>query len=419
MAAGAKTARPSWHRSSIGTVGAIGGLYVAQSVLGGLTWVGLPAVLREQGTDLSTIGLVSLIALPWALKFLWAPAVERYRLPHHGGDRSALVVLAGIAVVVVSLGILGALPAAGLPWIFALLSIAALATATVDIACDGYAVQNLSKASQGWGNTAQVGGAYLGSAIGAGLFLVLVDRGGWALGTWTVAALVALLSLPFLLHARTARFTGERTHLPSLKAALKRPEIRRGLLVAGVYILAQKTSFNMVAPYLIDRGVSLATVGLLSGTASIVLGIAGSFAGGWCVRRFGVRPVLALALLPQALALGFLSLSAFTEAIPVWMIAGTALMATSGVMAFGFVALYTQFMRWSDPRQAGVDFTLFQCMDGLVSLGGGAAAGFLAQHLGYDNFFAAAAMLALLAVPAVAVATQGGTGAAPGAPRPA
>ena len=59
---------------------AIGGLYVAQSVVGGITWTGLPAVMRERGLPLDQLGLLSLIALPWALKFLWSPAIDRYRL---------------------------------------------------------------------------------------------------------------------------------------------------------------------------------------------------------------------------------------------------------------------------------------------------------------------------------------------------
>ena len=52
---------------------AVGGLYVAQSVIGGITWTGLPAVMREKGMALDSVGLLSLIALPWALKFLWSP----------------------------------------------------------------------------------------------------------------------------------------------------------------------------------------------------------------------------------------------------------------------------------------------------------------------------------------------------------
>ena len=45
-------------------LGGIAGLYVAQSVIGGITWTGLPAIMREAGVSLDRIGLVSLIALP-------------------------------------------------------------------------------------------------------------------------------------------------------------------------------------------------------------------------------------------------------------------------------------------------------------------------------------------------------------------
>ncbi|MBK1623434.1 MFS transporter [Afifella marina] len=404
---GAETAREGWLISPVATLAAIGGLYVAQSVIGGLTWIGLPAVLRNQGADLGDVGLVSLIALPWALKFLWAPLVERYRLPRRGRNRSGAIVLAGTSTVVATFWLVGALSADVLWPIFALLTLAAFATATVDIACDGYAVENLSKRQQGWGNTAQVGGAYLGSALGGGLFLVIVGHSDWTSGVWTMAVLVMLLALPFLVQSRAANFVAERTHLPSLRAALARPEIRRGLVVAAVYVVAQKTAFNMLSPYLVDREVSLATIGLLNGLGSIFLGISGSLLGGACVRLLGPRPVLVAALVLQASVLAFLSFSATAPWVPLWLVIGVALVATSGLMAFGFVGLYSQFMRWSDPRQAGIDFTLFQCVDALLSLSGGVAAGFLAERFGYSLFFAGAAVLAVLAVPAIAVMAGG------------
>jgi MFS transporter (putative signal transducer) len=78
-----------------------------------------------------------------------------------------------------------------------------------------------------------------------------------------------------------------------------------------------------------------------------------------------------------------------------------AVASGSAIMALGFVALYAQFMRWSDPKQAGIDFTLFQSMDALVSLAGGVAAGFAAEHLGYSVFFAIAGFIALATVPAI------------------
>ncbi|SDY47019.1 MFS transporter, putative signal transducer [Citreimonas salinaria] len=77
------------------------------------------------------------------------------------------------------------------------------------------------------------------------------------------------------------------------------------------------------------------------------------------------------------------------------------MVASAAVMAFGFVALYGQFMNWSDPRQGGVDFTLFQCMDAVVSMVAGLAAGFVAERLGYGVFFGIAFALSLAVLPAI------------------
>lgn len=383
----------------------IAGLYVAQSVIGGLTWSALPAIMREQGVALDRIGLVSLIAAPWALKFLWSPAVERYRLPA-GGNRSRQIVAAGGAASIAGLLALGAFgPAAFIP-VFACLTLVALAASTVDIACDGYAVQALAKQNHGWGNAAQVGGAYLGSALGGGLFLVLVGSIGWQPSVWTMAALLALLGLPFLLTGAAPGSEAAQPHTPSILTALRRSEIRRGLAAAALYVIAQKAALMMLGPFLVDSGFDLATVGLLNGVGSMTVGVAAALAGGALVRTLGIRAVLALGLCLQAICLGLFAAQGLSEALPRAVLITTAVTSSSGVMALGFVALYAQFMRWSDPRQAGVDFTLFQCMDALISMAGGALAGLAAQALGYGWFFAGATIVALAALPLIAAVSD-------------
>ncbi|TKT82895.1 MFS transporter [Aquamicrobium sp. LC103] len=390
-------ARPS----PIGVFATVGGLYVAQSVIGGITWSGLPAVMRAEGLPLDRIGLLSLIILPWALKFLWAPAVERYRLPSTGPARTATIVLAGGLVSIIGLAVVGAIgPAAFIPLI-ACLTVVAFAAATVDIACDGYAVQSLSSEHHGWGNAAQVGGAYLGSAIGAGLFLVLVDVSGWRLAVWSMALLLFLLGLPFLLGASRREAHEVRGHVPSLRSALRRREIRRGLAAAAIYVIAQKAGLAMLGPFLIDAGLDLATVGLLNGVGSMFVGVAAALLGGALVRPWGIRSVLVTALILQAACFAFFAAYDFGDSAAATLLMVVAVASSSGILAVGFVALYAQFMRWSDPKQAGVDFTLFQCMDALVSMAGGVAAGYVAEHFGYGVFFAAAGMIAALAVPAI------------------
>ena len=88
-------------------------------------------------------------------------------------------------------------------------------------------------------------------------------------------------------------------------------------------------------------------------------------------------------MLVIALALQALSLAAFAANQIVWEMPVAVLVAlasSSGIMALGFVAFYAQFMHWSDPRQGGIEFTLFQSIDALVRMGGGAIAGGLRRN---------------------------------------
>jgi MFS transporter (putative signal transducer) len=397
-----KAEKKAASSSPVAIFTAIGGLYVAQSIIGGITWAGLPAVMRNEGMSLDRIGLLSLIALPWALKFLWSPAVERFRLPPVGRNRSGIIVLIGGLASVAGLAVVGALGPAMLTPVLICLTLIAFAASTVDIACDGYAVESLSRENHGWGNAAQVGGAYLGSAIGAGLFLVIVDRSGWQTGVWSMALLLIVLGIPFMLRAGNATLVETREHVPSLASALRRPEIRRGLLAAAVYVVAQKVALGMVGPFLIDAGFDLTTVGLLNGVGSMFVGLAAALLGGALVRVWGIRAVLVLAVVLQAAALSFFAVFDQFDGIPKALLMAVSVASSSGIMALGFVALYAQFMRWSDPRQAGVDFTLFQCMDALISMLGGIVAGYAAQYLGYTVFFGCVSVIAVLAIPIIA-----------------
>ncbi len=375
---------------------AIGGLYVAQSIVSGVTFLALPSVMRESGLPLDQIGLTYLALLPWVLKFLWSPALERYRLPASGLPRSPRIValgMAGSAAALAAAAFSG--PSTFLPLLGCLL-LAALATATVDIACDGFAVETLSKEQRGWGNTAQVGGAYIGLAIGSGLFLLIASRAGWTAAAGTMAALLVILSLPFLTVAPAMGRALKRPHRPSLRAALADPRIRTGLVLVALFGIGQRLGQGMLAPYLIDGGLDLQTVGLVNGFGGAGLGILATLGGGYLVRRIGSTHSVLLAILAQAAILGAFALVAGLGLKLPWLLAGLAL-AHTAIGAFGFVTVYAELMGYASHRQAGVDFTLFQCADALVALLAGTGSGFLAARFGYGACFLLAFLAALVA----------------------
>jgi len=121
-------------------------LYFAQGLPSGLIAKALPALLREQGVSLSVIGFTSGLALPWALKFAWAPFIDRY-----GSRKRWLLVLNCLTMALMLLVASRDFAAwvAALPLLLAVLFCMNLVSATQDIATDGYAVSTSSPSGAG------------------------------------------------------------------------------------------------------------------------------------------------------------------------------------------------------------------------------------------------------------------------------
>ncbi len=394
-----RAALPAWRVFVV-----IAGIYTIQSTAGAITFQGVPVVLRAAGAPLDLIGLISLFMLPWAVKFLWAPAVERWRLPAGGGRRSRAIILLGQALIaVVFAGISLVAPADGVVPLLLGLALIALLAATVDIACDAFTIEQLAAGRRGWGNVMQVGGGYAGIMLG-GLFLVLVDALGWRPAMLVVAALVLLLTLPMAATAEPAGHLPRAAgHRPSLAHALRRPAIRYGLVAILLFQSGLRLTQGMTGPFLVDQGVSPATLGWLTGTIGTALSLGAVVAIGVPVRLWGAGPVLRGLLALQAALFALFAAAAALPAQPMLWLAALFLLKTAAIAAT-FVALYTLAMQWASLRQAGVDFTLLQCADAAVAAVAGLGGGVLAQHLGYATCFGLAALLAvvsLMAAPAL------------------
>lgn len=384
---------PAWR-----VFGVIAGIYTIQSTAGAITFQGVPVVLRAAGAPLDLIGLISLFMLPWAMKFLWAPAVERWRLPVAGGRRSRPIILVGQALIAIVFAALSlAAPSGGLMPLLVGLALIALLAATVDIACDAFTIEQLSARKRGWGNVMQVGGGYAGIMLG-GLFLVLVEAIGWQGAMLVVAGAVLLLTLPMAVTREPAGALPHTAgHRPSLGAALRRPAIRYGLVAMLLFQAGLRLTQGMTGPFLVDQGVSPATLGWLTGTLGTALSLTAVVAIGFPIRFWGAAAVLRALLALQAVLFLLFAVAGLLPAQPMLWLAALLLVKTAAIAAT-FVALYTLAMEWSSLRQAGVDFTLLQCADAAIAAAAGLGGGVLAQHLGYAACFGVAAALAALSL---------------------
>lgn len=385
----------------------IGSLYVSQAIPIGFFTVALPAILRSRGAALEQVGLLGAVALPFLLKFLWAPVVDRYGSRRIGHFRSWILPLqAASALTVVAIAALG-LDTAFLPLALAGLVFMLLA-ATQDVATDGLAVRLLERDERGPGNGIQVGGYYLGHILGGGVMLVAFGRLGWTAAMLVMASCLALPLVPAW-RFREPPFAGRHPDRPAAArgvdyAALgrffRRPGIGRWIAVLLIYRAAEALAMTMFNPMLVDAGYSLESIGLLIGVASAGAALAGALAGGLVVRRLGRKPpLIGFALLQAAAIALFLLPASGHDGMAVVYAVATAVAFAGGM---GTAALYTAMMDASHPATAATDFSLQQALCAFGPLLGAALSGLSAAAFGYRGHFLLTCLIALGAVALVA-----------------
>lgn len=378
-----------------------GTLYTAQGVIGSIVQSALPVVLRDQGVGLDQIGWLGVLFLPWVVKFLWAPLIDRFSWPRLGHRRGwILIAQGGTSLVALALIGLSPSPTSTLTGLGVALMIAMILAATQDTATDGLAVTLLNPDQRRLGGAVQIAGGYLGLLAGVGLWLPLYHYAGWSAAMVLTAGLclLALVLVAFSLPA---------DHLPSpasagigLIAALKRPLIRRGLLFILIYQIGSRQGVAMIGPFLVDAGLGVDQIGLVKGTLGPALGFLGALLGGIWLKR--LEPTLALILfaLLHAVIYGGLALCVWADWHDPWLIGGLAALEAFG-FALIFVALYSAMLGWCHPGRAGTDFALLQSADALLAVLASILAGQIGQHFGHGVNFALSAALLLLAAPLV------------------
>lgn len=362
-------------------------LYISQGLPFGFFTQALPVLMRKENISLGLIGLTQLLTLPWALKFLWAPLVDRW-----GSRRAWILPLQALSIAAVLLA--SALdPVAGFGPVLVLVLIVNLLAASQDIASDALAVGLLEERERGLGNGIQVAGFRVGMILGGGVLIVLYERIGWNTAMQALAVGLMVATLPVLFHREAARSAVPAFRLADAWSWVARPGAGTWLVVLLVYKTGDALATGVLRPFLVDAGFEMEQIGEVLGYVGFAAGLAGALAGGALVARLGRRRSLALFGLAQALSVaGYAWLAQRPTMAMSDLYAVAALEHLTGGMAT--VALFTVMMDACRPERAGTDYTLQACAvvaaTGLAASGGG----FLAQALGYTRFFILSALLA-------------------------
>lgn len=371
--------------------------------------------LREAGVDLGAIGVFSLVGMPYSLKFLWAPLLDRLPLPwltRRFGRRRGWMLGIHLALMaaIAALGAIDPADAAGevdysLVTAIALIAIlVAFLSATQDIAIDAYRVEVLDEAEYGAGAAMAVYGFRVGMLMATVGTLYLADGFDWT-AAYGLTALTLLLGVAAILAGpepdapadlAPPRNIGELFG-SAYWAPLKEFAARDGWIALLLFVLFFKFGdallSQMAGALYVDLGFDKATIariGKLYGFAAVMVG---TFLGGALVMWLGLGRSLLIAGVLQAISnLGYwrLAEAGADEALLAWVV-GFENFAT-GLGQTAFVAF---LMGLCDRRFTAAQFALLTSIVAFSPKVLVAPAGFLAESLGWAAFCLATAVAAL------------------------
>lgn len=376
-------------------------LYMAQSIPMSFFSTVVPVIMRQQHYSLEAIGLMQLIKLPWIIKFLWAPLVDRTGSSTRGYRRWIFFSEAFYAFSVAAVAFFSLEHQFSV--IIVLMILAITASATQDIATDAWAILTLKKDERSLGNSMQSMGSFLGAMIGSGALLVVYHYLGWLWLLLALAAVVLLALLPLLIYRHEAvirkRPRSKSVSYKDILSFFTQGDIWRQLALLAVFQSSLVGIMTMVKPLMIDVGYTAKEVGLISGVFGTAAGALFALMAGFLLRRLRRRhSALGFAILNLAPPLFFYFFGACL-ASPAIVYSGVALLW--GAYAAGMVFLFTIAMEKVRHCREGTDFTLQIVIVHLSSLIFAVLSGKIADTLSYTGLFVSGIAMGLLALPIV------------------
>ena len=339
----------------------------------------VPLWLAQEGMSLAGIGLATGASMPWVLKFLWAPVVDRLG-SRRAWIRACLLLLAAATAVLPF-----ADPAHHGVALGALLLVYVTLSATQDIAIDAYTIETTSGRELGVANSVRIA-AYRGASFVSSALLVWVAaRRGWDGAFLAGAGITAALALASFLLPETAR--GERraeSLSEPIVAMLRRPGIWAVILFALTFKLDISAMDPMTRPFWVTRGLSLDQIAVLT-TGRLIATLAGAALGGVLATRIGLfRALWTMGLVQLLSSLGY----AFAAAMPpdLTLISAAALFENFAA-GLGTAAFLAFLMSVCQRRYAATQFALLTAVYALSRWAVGLTSGVLAERLGFANYF--------------------------------
>ena len=356
----------------------------------------LKAWLHDEGVDLTTIGLFAFVGLPYTLKFIWAPVMDRFVPPFL--DRRCSWMIIWQICLLFSIALMAWMHPATHTWLLAgLCVLIAFFSASQDIVINAYTREVLSDAELGFGFSLGIAGYRVGMLVASAGALPLADIFGWHLTYLIMAAGMVIGMIAALLAPSVSNILPPLTLRDAVIEPFRQFFSRGGAWTILLFILLYKVGDQMatdiVNPFYLELGFTKTQIGLVAKIFGFSAMIGGGLLGGLLLFKTGIYRSLWIFGIFQAistLAFAVLAHAGFNLAL----LAGVVTLENlaSGMAGASYAAYIASLC---DKRYTATQYALFSSLIGISRVFLVAGTGYMAKHLGWGTFFIVCALLAI------------------------
>ncbi len=378
----------------------------------------IPAWLRDEGVDLKTIGLFSLIGFPYTWKFLWSPLVDHFKPPILGRRRGwALMTQVALLVTIAAFGPLN--PTEDIWSVALVVGLVAFFSASQDIVLDAHRRELLPDVELGIGNSMFVNAYRLSMLIPGSLALILADQMPWStvhliVASFMVVGILTTLLMPEPLPAPGTSKTFREAVVEPFREFFRRDGVRSAMMILAfmlLYKLGDSMATALLTPFYLDLGFTKTEIGTVAKAAALWAGVAGATLGGLLMIRIGInRSLWCFGVVQMVTILGFAGLNEVgndPQLIQLDIAWWQSEISRGQLWLFGVVsaeylgvglggAAFVAYMaRTTDRRYTATQYALLTSVMGIPRTFANASTGFIVEGVGWTNFFLLCALIAL------------------------
>lgn len=365
----------------------------------------LQAWLASEKIDITIIGLFALVGTPYALKFLWAPFLDRFSMPFLGHRRGWILttqVLLFFAIIV-----LGRLDPLHNPQRVAMAAVAlAFLSASQDIVVDAYQRELLRPDEFGAGYSLYAAGYRIATIVSGALAFILADHLPWHT-VYLIMATTLLVGMGTVLFAPNPPGKAQlpRTTLDAVIQPFLEFFSRKGSIETLIFILIYKLDSQMTValttPFMMSLGFTKTDIGTVTKGFGMVASILGALASGTVMIKWGLlRGLWIFGVLQSVAALAYMVLAHVGHHYPTMVVAVTVENFLSGTALTAFSAF---MMAVCQKRFAATQLALLTSFMALSRYLAWAPSGFLAKYLGWEWYYI---VCALAGIPGLLLLTR-------------